>query len=132
MEFISRNNRTIDGTKNVRVYRNLNNKKLSIKQGNLVVGYSDEILLLNVKPIISKKGRERVLIEKRKNVHAYLEGEIQQDIDRRLKDELLNKGNELIYNPYLYSNFVDKLTLKIPKKNIESLYITSDGKMFYL
>ena len=66
--------RSIDISKPIRVYRNLHKKVYSIKQGNLVVAHSFRLCLRDFKTIVSKKGREKVLIDKRKNVHAFLEG----------------------------------------------------------
>ena len=52
------------------------------------------------------KGREKVLREKRKNVHAFVKGYLQDaenvDTDR--------PATQVTYNPYKYETFVDKHT----------------------
>ena len=60
----------------VEVYRNLNNGRLSIRDAKtkLVIGHADRVKLLDVTFHVSQAGRERVLREKRKNVHAVVRG----------------------------------------------------------
>lgn len=63
----------------VRVYYNLNRDVWSIKamEGEFkgkVIGYAGSVHLKDAKTIVSAAGRQRVLREKRKNVHAYIEG----------------------------------------------------------
>jgi hypothetical protein len=64
----------------VRVYWNLHKDCYSVTKWvggpdkGRVVAYLDEIRLEDVKFIVQPAGRERVLREKRKNVHAFLEG----------------------------------------------------------
>jgi hypothetical protein len=75
------------GHKRVRVYRNLNNGMLSVKDYNpdsptygKVIAYSNNVLIRSADFKVSKAGHNRVLREGRKNVHAYVEG-ILSDID---------------------------------------------------
>ena len=77
----------------VAVYYNLDKKTYSImdhsgERKRIVIGYADEILLSSVEFKVSEKGRQRVIKEKRKNVHAYIMG-----YDCRLKDD-----SELTFN----------------------------------
>ncbi len=60
------------------------------------------VFLKNVKFKVSEAGRQRVIKEKKKNVHAFVEGE--QCKDTMQACELLN----VFYNPYKYSSFVDE------------------------
>jgi hypothetical protein len=69
----------IDDKKPCRVYFNLHKRLFSVTQKNernnwAVIAYTNYIQLKNVKFIVSEAGRQRVLREKRKNVHAFLEG----------------------------------------------------------
>ena len=62
------------------VYFNLHRKMWSVKalegpQKGRVVARTGYVELENVRPRVSQKGRDRVLREKRKNVHAGLVGE---------------------------------------------------------
>jgi len=60
----------------VEVYRNLNNGMLSIRDAKTkhVVGHADRVTLMDVTFHVSQAGRERVLRERRKNVHAVVRG----------------------------------------------------------
>lgn len=60
----------------VRVYWNINKNCWSIQHKGKVVEHSDSILLKNVTFLVFETGRQRVLQEKRKNVHAFAEGEM--------------------------------------------------------
>ena len=96
-------NRAIDTTKPVRVYRNLhsnsNNTKYSIKQNNLVIGHTNNLLLENCTLEVNKKGQEKVRREKKKYVHAYVKGYIPQPQIRAIAKE------EITYNPYKDDGF---------------------------
>jgi hypothetical protein len=62
----------------VRVYFNLHKKMLSVQEkinGSWkVVDHVEQIWLGNAKFKVSEVGRQRVIKNKRKNVHAYIEG----------------------------------------------------------
>ena len=110
-----------DISKKVYVYRNLNKKCWSIKQHNLVVAYCDWLCLSDCVFKVSVKGRDKVLIEKRKNVHAYVIGYI---------SDVVPCSNELSYNPYTYEWFYDVNTLQ-PIYNCYNVLFKSDFKAFY-
>lgn len=90
------------------VYYNLHKHTFSIQslEGNKkgrVISYSNQLILSNVTFKVSEKGRQRVLKEKRKNVHAGIVGEWNGEQE----DYLLNSHNrEITYDPYKYSTFV--------------------------
>ena len=67
----------------------------------LVIGHSDTVLLSNVVPKVSQAGRERVLREKRKNVHAGIVGTLEHT-----EGEGYFPGLQVTYNPYKYTEFV--------------------------
>ena len=83
-------NRMIDRSKPVRVYRNLNNDSFSVQQQrkdlNLdgrvrrlqwyVVEHVTDITLEDVTFKVNQAGRDRVIQEQRKNVHAYVHGTV--------------------------------------------------------
>lgn len=86
----------------VRVYFNLHKKVFSVqdKKTRKVIGHTEHIVLENVKFIVSESGRQRVLREKKKNVHAFVEGEV----NYMGKFDMM-KSN-VTYNPYKYSSFM--------------------------
>lgn len=131
-----------------RIYRNLNNGKVSIKdkQTNLVVGHADEVWIDKPKFIVSEAGRQRVLKEKRKNVHAYVEGEVVKTVgfvtrnggvvrDNTLLSPLeLSTGLPVHYNPYTYSHFYfchsyDGFEMRERINSAELAYVNNYGKM---
>lgn len=58
----------------VMVYRNLHNQKFSVLQDGLVVGHTTSIVLAGCTFVIQESGRQRVIRDKKKNVHAYVKG----------------------------------------------------------
>ncbi|WEG18640.1 hypothetical protein PQ478_09175 [Alkalihalophilus pseudofirmus] len=90
----------------VRVYRNLHKSAFSIKdkKSGLVVAHADKVLLHNAKYIVSEKGRQRVISERTKNVHAVVEGAF-VGLEKPSCDLLLG-----YYDPYQYDSFIDKET----------------------
>lgn len=103
------------------VYFNLHRKIWSIRalegeKKNRVVGHAVGVYLTDVTPKVSEAGRQRVLREKAKNVHAGLVGNLigVSDDCALFKDYPRDnlpafKGGEAVtYNPYKYSTFVKK------------------------
>ena len=92
----------------VEVYRNLKFKDRvvysirDVKSG-LVLGHASTLLLSRCKFVVNQKGRERVLRERKKNVHAWIEGSF--GIVHAGDDRIFSKGTEVQYNPYLNSHF---------------------------
>tara|TARA_R100000008_G_C3584895_1_gene171433 strand:- start:842 stop:1288 length:447 start_codon:yes stop_codon:yes gene_type:complete len=106
----------IDPTKKVRVYRNLHKKCVSVRQGGTVRCHATNVVLKDCRFIVSQAGQRRVRDEKKKNVHAFIEGYV---VSARRSLELLDFGWETVYyNPYEtdhwqlsmvpYDQYVDK------------------------
>lgn len=91
-------NRTIDPLRPVRVYKNLHRDTFSVVQDGLVVAHLDQLCLRDAKPVVSVAGRERVVQEGRKNVHAYLTGMLDETPAPKARVELT-------YNPYKSDHF---------------------------
>lgn len=100
----------------VDVYFNLHKKTLSVRHKGKVVHHSDYVKILNPKFVVSEAGRQRVLREKRKNVHAFVRGELASLVNDP-KDSAENLQT-ITYNPYKYNTFV--------KKNDEAIVKTAD------
>ena len=79
----------------VAIYKNLHNGLFSVKQGGLVVAHVASVTLTSVTLKVSEAGRQRVLRDKQKNVHAFVVGMI-KDINKPC-DQV---GARLSYNPY--------------------------------
>ena len=94
--------RRVDDTKKVSVYWNLHKQCFSLKQGGLVVGHVQTMLMLrDVDFIVNANGRDRVRRERRKNVHAYVRGYVD------LADEGITDARPVTYNPYVDNTFVE-------------------------
>lgn len=94
----------IDHKKKVFVYKNLHQDCWSIRQDGLVKAHTTEVNLWDCTFQVNAKGRQKVLDEQRKNVHAGIKGYIDEfDLD-------LPNPTEVTYNPYKYDSFVDKDT----------------------
>jgi len=91
----------------VRIYFNLHRKCLSVQtqtpKGWRVWKHMSEAHLENVTFKVSEAGRQRVLREGKKNVHAYIIGDL-------VDGKPLTEGETVTYNPYKFSSFVLKDT----------------------
>lgn len=93
------------------VYFNLRKKCFSIKalegdRKGLVIGHASEVDLFDVTFKVSEAGRQRVLKEQRKNVHAGAVGRLCE----RLEDVSAYDFKDVTYNPYRFATFVRKDT----------------------
>lgn len=96
--------RECDMAQKVMVYRNLHNQKFSVLQDGLVVGHTRNIILAGCTFVIQESGRQRVLRDHKKNVHAYVKGMIcgpgfQVDASKFPNRERVR------YNPYEMNGF---------------------------
>jgi len=97
----------IDFSRKVFVYKNLHKGCWSIKQDGLVKAHAKELTLYDCTMYVNRKGRERVLRERRKNVHAGIKGLLKNAYFARVWDDLPeDQFDEITYNPYKYSSFV--------------------------
>lgn len=101
------------------VYFNLHKSVWSIKRGGRVREHAAEVMVLPLdgKPVrfvVSEPGRQRVLREKRKNVHAYVRGNayLANGMATCNFDELfpLDRIVQVSYNPYRGGKFYRKDT----------------------
>jgi hypothetical protein len=95
------------------VYYNLHKHKWSVKdvKTGRVMSHQYEVQLYNAKFKVSEAGRARVLKEKRKNVHAGVEGYLTKDaLPRKMDGTILwerqSERHKVTYNPYKYETFV--------------------------
>lgn len=93
------------------VYFNLHKRLFSVKSlegasKGKVIGHSNSIVLGHTQFKISEAGRQRVIRERKKNVHAGVTGTL---IDVGTIGEMF-KGDVITYNPYKNSTFVKKFT----------------------
>ena len=88
---------------NVRIYFNFHKQMLSVQtkiEGRWkVVSHTKEAYLKNAKFKVSEAGRQRVIKNKRKNVHAFICGTLIDSAPAGLPYEMIS------YNPYLRERF---------------------------
>lgn len=98
--------RTLSEGQRIAVYYNLHKHCYSIKdkRTGLVIAHADSVTMTGVTFKVSQAGRARVLREKRKNVHATIEGTYTSQAPNM--DEL----SPAYYNPYTCTSFIDRGT----------------------
>ena len=109
------------------VYFNLHKKVFSVKalegeHKGRVVAHRRELSLRYVEFKVSEAGRQRVLREKRKNVHAGVVG-YWDDTNHSVDNEI-----EVTYNPYKYDSFVFKHNESAIKQSVDAHLV--DRKIF--
>lgn len=117
------------------VYFNLHRKCFSIKalegdRKGRVVAHSTTVLLEGCKFKVSEAGRQRVLREKRKNVHAGVTGTwINADRVESCYEFLSMVGRQVTYNPYKYSSFIIKATEQsVDKADVVGMKVFADAE----
>lgn len=98
----------------VRVFRNLHFKdrvvwsvQHKVKGSWLLLFHTPNVMLRSAEFIVSAAGREKVRREKRKTVHAFVEGDLVVDPNWFSHwKELESRGVRVTYNPYKYESFV--------------------------
>jgi hypothetical protein len=114
------------------VYFNLHRKLWSVKclKTGRVIAHAKSVQLRDCKYRVSKRGRERVLLERRKNVHAGIVGTL------IALDQVAGYGtafdfdtSEIVtYNPYRYETFVVAKD-ETPVYQTEAVYmVAQNGK----
>ncbi len=118
----------------VQVYRNLHKNRpdggavYSVRNADgIVEDHTSFIALSDCKLRVSDKGNKRVRDEKRKNVHAYIQGKREDIFWTPTKTEE-EWAVEITYNPYKYDSFVRKDTEQ-PVKTAKAVYINSKQVM---
>jgi len=103
----------------VQVYRNLNKKLGSDTRGKpwpvysvrgddgLIKGHTCHLMLEDCSLRVSEKGKERVRDEKRKNVHAYIQGRKLFACNMAV---FYDRSIPLTYNPYKNDSFINEET----------------------
>lgn len=124
------------------VYKNLHENCWSVrdKESGHVVAHADRVELSQVQLKVGAAGRERVLREQSKNVHAGLEGNLQTLQLKGFPSQRYTHGGspadakkaELVtYNPYKYSSFVIKAD-ETPVFQADRAVLENDGRSVWI
>lgn len=94
----------------VEVYFNLHKKLFSVRSvaTGRVMFHTYEVCIDNPKFVVRKAGRDKVLRERKKNVHAFVRGDIRHYPEKLSPTLDLTKA--VSYNPYKAGHFVNKAT----------------------
>jgi hypothetical protein len=88
--------------------------------------YFGTVILTNCKFKVSEAGRQRTLLTRRKNVHAWVIGDV--SLAKQTQDTPKWITKEAVYNPYNNETFVDKKS-GLPVETAHVVYMT--GKKVY-
>ena len=114
----------------VEVYYNLHKNVFSVRHKGKVIAWGNSVTIENPEYVVREKGRQKVLEEGRKNVHAFVRGTL-SDIDIFLKgisEWAKVEPREVTYNPYKYDSFVDGSTYQPIKKSKWARLIKKDDE----
>jgi hypothetical protein len=97
--------RELKAGQQVMVYFNLHTHLFSVKdmKTGKVVAHGNNIILEDVSYKVSEAGRQRVLREQKKNVHAYVVGKFVGTAE-----SMAVPMRQAYYNPYTVETFIDK------------------------
>lgn len=126
------------------VYFNLHKKVWSVKalsgpHRGKVVAHADAVGLDRCAMRVSEAGRQRVLREKRKNVHAGIVGELNGLLNPDWRYDVnewypgpgfVMHGVDITYNPYKYSSFV-RVQDETPVIAAERVVLDKQGVVAY-
>lgn len=87
------------------VYFNLHKNTFSLRSKGKVYDYQDSVLISNAKFVVREGGRQRVLKESKKNVHAFVKGDV-ICTDVLPQEELDKHYIKAYYNPYRCKTFI--------------------------
>ncbi len=106
----------------VYVYRNIRKNCWSVKdvQTRKVISHVEALFLKNCSFKVSEAGRQRVLRDKRKNVHAGIVGEI------AAPEQCITP---IGYNPYVAPTFLTKVRVQ-PVYDAQHVELAKDGQVF--
>ena len=100
----------IDMSKTVDVYRNLHTGLWSVRQGGVVRCHIDRLFMYGCRMVVSQNGRQRVLEEGRKNVHAVIRGKVAPARDANNIIDCIAKVGirefDIVYNPCEFEQFM--------------------------
>ena len=111
-------------SRRVFVYFNLHLKQWSVKclKTGRVIAHAHSVSLRDCTYRVSKRGRERVLLERRKNVHAGVVGTLIA-LDGVAPSDL-ETYQSVTYNPYKYETFVFKAT-ELPVSHSDAVWMAN-------
>lgn len=127
---VAKAEKVIDKNLPVRVFKNLKYGCYSIMQRGVIRASAKQVRLSDVEFRVRESGRQRMLREKRKNVHAFAVGHLVDYVhpgDERELEPMA--GRSAFYDPYRYASFVDGET-KAPVISVRTARFDEDGVIY--
>ena len=122
----------IDRDQPVRVFKNLKHGCYSIMQRGVVRASARQVRLSDVEFRVREAGRQRMLREKRKNVHAFAVGKLVDYVHPEdSRDIAPIAGRGAFYDPYRFPSFVDRET-NAPVITVSVAHFDEDGVLYSL
>lgn len=106
----------------VQVYRNLTKRCWSVRHKGRVIAHAVAVYLKDCTFKVQEGGRKRVLRERRKNVHAFVEGYGEHEYQ-----PVGSVVQRVVYNPYKMSTF--QTDAGVEARSAESVWFTSSGTL---
>ena len=117
--------------KKVMVYYNLHKHTFSVTYDGKVIMYADYVKLGDVEFRVRKGGKEKVRLEKSKNVHAFVIGKLLDYCEYPCDELPVTDSNRIVtYNPYKHDSFVYKQSEEPIYGAKEVDMINSQNKLF--
>ena len=112
----------------VEVYRNLHTGLMSVREAHgRVLTHEERVFIGFPKFVVQPAGREKVLREQRKNVHAFVRGVCLGFSEGNLSGFTgYTEWRQATYNPYKFDCFVDKET-EAPLYSATHAVVTTTG-----
>jgi len=109
----------------VEVYRNLHKQCWSVRDNKTgkVVDHVRNIHIKDATLVVRPSGREKVLRERKKNVHAFVKGEI------TTIGGVPIEIHQVVYNPYKNTTFIEKGSGE-PIHTAKNVFLTSLGNVY--
>lgn len=113
------------------VYFNLHRKCLSVKalegeRKGRVIAHATSVGLINATFKVSEAGRQRVLRERKKNVHAGVVGCLFEMGNDHAVDIMSRIADPIKYNPYKFASFVHAVN-ETPVHEARKAYVVSNN-----
>ena len=119
--------------KKVMCYYDLHRHTFSVTYNGLVMLKADYLKLNDVEFRVRQGGKQKVRDEKRKNVHAFVIGNLDDYCEFPCRNIPVPESNDVVtYNPYKYDSFVIKTTKEPIYKSNEIEMINIKDKIFLI
>ena len=119
--------------KKVMCYYDLHRHTFSVTYNGLVMLKADYLKLNDVEFRVRQGGKQKVRDEKRKNVHAFVIGNLDDYCEFPCRNIPVPESNDVVtYNPYKYDSFVIKTTKEPIYKSNKIEMINIKDKIFLI